>query len=169
MTLRKKLLVEANLVDRDRWGGDFEREYIDTLRGENTWVSINRERDISDQMGLYIARRLVRRFDALRKCDAGIAVIDAHMDKLCMVLSEPQIQTMRLWLQGVRQIDIAKDQKITQAAVSWRIQQACLSVNQCHRRLEDSKWLEPLVLAVHIKKRINNMVSFQYKPTKKAG
>jgi len=166
MTLRRILLKEADLVDRGRWGGDFEREYIDKLRREGTWAAVNREYGISDQLGLYLVHRLVRRFRAIRQFDAGIAVIDAHTDKLRMVISSQQIESTRLWLSGMRQVDIAGEQKVTQAAVSYQLRMAFDAVNRCFKRLDDAKWLSPLILALRIKRRMNNSVSFQDKPEK---
>ena len=163
----RQLLERVAKLDEGSWGGAFEAEFVRAVAGGDDYATTASRFNISYEMAQYTVRRLLRRYDALLKLEAGLIVLrDRKADLAAAGLTETQREALLMLLAGRSQAHVAESLQITQAAVSSRLR---LASKFLERTVEDQGWIAPLALAVRVRRSRNTLTAFQRKDKRTRG
>lgn len=159
----RQLLGRVAKLDEESWGGAFEAEFVRAVAGGDDYATAAGRFSISYEMAQYTVRRLLRRYDALLKLQAGLAVLEGREADLAAAgLTDTQREALLMLLAGRSQAHVAGSLRITQAAVSSRLRLASKFLERSAAD-EGHDWMAPLAEAVRVRRSRNTLTAFQRK------
>ncbi len=159
----RQLLERVANLDEEFWGGAFEAEFVRAVVGGDDYATVAGRFGISYEMAQYTVRRLLWRYDAILKLQAGLVVLnDRKTDLAAAGLTDTQREALLMLLAGRSQAHVAGSLQITQAAVSSRLRLASKFLEKFSTD-EGNEWMFPLAEAVRIRRSRNTLTAFQRK------
>lgn len=159
----KQLLHCVTKLDEKSCGGAFEAEFVRAVASGDDYATVAGRFNISYEMAQYTVRRLLRRYDALLKLQAGLTVLrEREADLASAGLTDTQREALLMLLAGRSQAYVASALQITQAAVSSRLRLASKFLEKVVSA-EGQEWTSPLAEAVRVRRSRNTLTSFQRK------